>query len=503
MSNPIEIVGDVISDSKVKELLNSIDNISKSFDTLLKGVSDQAKEYDKSMDKIIKSTDELNKSVQDLDATTEKGAKEIVETNKAAKELSKTYTSLKGQVVELEGSQQKLIREQEEFNEKAKETIRVNKEREKLTQRLAKLNTEEAKDIAELKVQIQEKNKELRENAKATLGVVKQQSEFSKNQSRLTDLLEQNTGAFGAATQGAKTFGMQLKALAKNPIVLVITVIVGLLAALFEGFKKTAGGAQFLEQVSAALSAIWDTLFGQLGKLISGTISFREFLTGTGDAIRANAEAAIRYTQALRQLARFELATAQGIAAASKELAKLAAIRDNDAVSLERRRKAGIAFAEEQEKQAQRELDLAIQRRDILSDNITGLESEEELREKQKELSEAIVEVYRAEANQIEANAEARIQLALIELDIFEQELDLLLDIGDRQKTINEQRAAQTKDLREQKQLFEENTRIIEDSFQDQIKLFEELGGEFKSDLSSRPDIKFNSDGISICNLRV
>jgi hypothetical protein len=479
MANPVEIFGDVISGEGVKELLQTIEKISKSFDDLLKNVSDQSDQYAKSMEKIIKKTDELSKSVKSLDVNTEEGAKEIAESNKAAKDLSKTYNSLNSQMQELDSTQERLTQEQNEYNKKAEETIKVDKEREKLIKRLA--------------------NKELRENAKATLGVVKQQSEFSKNQSRLTQLLEQNTGALGGATNAAKAFGAQLKLLAKNPLVLILTTIVGLLGLVFEAFKKTVGGAETLEKVTESLSATWGTLISQIGKLVSGEIGIIDFFTKTGDAIRKNIEAAQRLVELRRLLANENADLTVEESKYAIAVADLQGIVSNNTIGLRKKLKASqelipvlndlaqIRFDRIQNDIAEATAELeklgiesiftqsAIDSFDLSEIRRQATLIGDDAVKQVNKISELIAAQTQLQVQNIQESNSALQEQSDIKLEIFESELDFLFDVSDRQKTVNEQRATQIKDLKEQKKLFEENELIIDSTYSAIIGKFEEL----------------------------
>ena len=65
----------------------------------------------------------------------------------------------------------------------------------------------------------------------------------------LKGALEKVPGPLGQVNQGVNTVSTSLKALAANPIVLVITLLVAALVALYKAFASTEAGAEKIEQI--------------------------------------------------------------------------------------------------------------------------------------------------------------------------------------------------------------------------------------------------------------
>ena len=89
------------------------------------------------------------------------------------------------------------------------------------------------------------------------------QAETGKNTLNVgnyADALKDLPGPLGRAGSGVKGLGNDLKALTKNPFVLVLSLLIGGLVALGNAFKSSEKGARLLEKGTAVLSA----LFGQL-----------------------------------------------------------------------------------------------------------------------------------------------------------------------------------------------------------------------------------------------
>ena len=438
-----------------------------------------SREYEKQSKKIVESLGDMRIATEKLDESTEEGRKEIDTMSKSVDTATEEYKDLNKSVVMLEGSIDGLTKEQEQYNKKLDETTKSQKELQKLQKKLTDLNREDAQEIAKVKVQIQERNKELRENAKETLGVIKTQSLFSKNQDRIAAALENTGPAFQTATQGAKGLLLGFRALLANPIGVILTAIVAALGFLFSAFTKTVGGAEGLERVLSALSTTFDTLVGRIGAFLNGEISFRELLFETGDAIEENVRAGDRLVRLRRELERGSARLALAEATLGKEISRLTAIRDADSKSLFERRKAAqqlqntledigqrrIALLREEQKQAL----LAVQRE---------VEGTEARREANNDFLRAKAAVIEAETQLEEERRENLEQLALIELDIFEQRLDLLIDIDNKRREINQKAFEDERTtLKERERLLFANADIVEQSFQKQIALFEQLNG--------------------------
>jgi hypothetical protein len=96
------------------------------------------------------------------------------------------------------------------------------------------------------------------------------EEELAKAQKGLADSSQQNVGAFskikgslselpgvaGAASKGVSGLSATFKALLANPVVLVITAIVGALTLLYKAFTATDSGAQKVQSVLDGLGAV-------------------------------------------------------------------------------------------------------------------------------------------------------------------------------------------------------------------------------------------------------
>ena len=102
---------------------------------------------------------------------------------------------------------------------------------------------------------------------------------FSTLKSKAQDLVPGLKGADGGVT----SFGAQLKILAANPIVLVLTGIVLALTFLYEAFAGSVEGGKQLKQVFAAIEAagtiLMDAVLGIGRAIIDVTVAVFKFLT--------------------------------------------------------------------------------------------------------------------------------------------------------------------------------------------------------------------------------
>ena len=99
-------------------------------------------------------------------------------------------------------------------------------------------------------------NKQL-DNTTKTLGTTAEQSKQTTSSfNTLKDRLGKLPAPLGAVNQGVNTVSTSLKALAANPIVLVVTLLVAALVALYKAFASTEAGAEKIEQIFSGLGAI-------------------------------------------------------------------------------------------------------------------------------------------------------------------------------------------------------------------------------------------------------
>lgn len=154
------------------------------------------------------------------------------------------------------------------------------------------------------------------------------EEELAKAQKQLNDEQEKQAGSFskikgaigalpgaaGAAGQGVLNLGKSFRALLANPVVLVITAIVGALTLLYKAFTSTADGADKMEQIFAGIGAAIDVIRDRVLKAASAIAKFfsgdfkgaltdaRAAVSGIGDEIAAEFQKAADATAKLQEV---------------------------------------------------------------------------------------------------------------------------------------------------------------------------------------------------------
>jgi chemotaxis protein histidine kinase CheA len=194
--------------------------------------------------------------------------------------------------------------------------------------------------------------------------------------------LDKIPGPLGSVNKGVETVSTSLKALAANPIVLVITLLVAALVALYKAFASTEAGAEKIEQIFSGLGAIVTVIRDRILALAGAVISFfkgdfksaieqtKAAVTGVGDAI---VNAYDRATEATRRLQEATDNYNRNIlvsrAELNKDLAKSKELISDETASYQDRKKAIEEVSAAQEAQAAKELAHFKELEDIAKDN--------------------------------------------------------------------------------------------------------------------------------------
>jgi hypothetical protein len=473
--NPI-LASDLLkNDGAIQKAIDQLLELDEVHDKTSKNIQERAKITVKNLTKVSGATMEQRDQIEEAAVETQKLTVAQKKLDDSRTETAKSLAALK--------------LEQQESNKLTKLQIKLNKAEEGSYDKLSaqySLN----------KIALNKMSDAQRKTTKSGQDLVKQTKDLSDEMKELQEATGKNTlsvgdyagqlgglvPSFQGAIQGAKGLVVQFWALVANPVGAIIAAIAATMALLFKAISNTAGGAAFLEKAMAALGVVFDTVLGRLGDFLTGQISFMDLLTKTDDAIEKNIKASNKLVDARRALARLTAESELAEANLGKEIAKLAVIRESDVVSLSKRQKAAKELAllevKEQEeivKRAKLNQDIAQQELDIARGK--G-KSSEEARKASTALTSAMAETARTEAQLIATRGESADKLGMIQLDIFEQELDLLLDIADRNKIINESRIkSDATTMAQKRELLNENIFMIEDNYDKQIKAFERLGG--------------------------
>lgn len=203
------------NDKELRDAIKLIEKFDKVYDKFIGGTKELKDKYVKNIRSIVKATESLSNAIKKINVSTQEGQSQLAKLSKTADIAAKQYETLKSKVNSLEKSIDKLEKEQKQYNERAKEAIKLSKEEERLTAKLASLDTTRAKEVAKLKIQIQERNKALKQAAKESLGLI---SIYQKESKRLIELRNKYKNAalqYGENSKEARRYLKELTALDK------------------------------------------------------------------------------------------------------------------------------------------------------------------------------------------------------------------------------------------------------------------------------------------------
>ncbi|MCW3107274.1 MAG: hypothetical protein JWQ09_1780 [Segetibacter sp.] len=260
----------------------------------------------------------------------------------------------------------------------------------------------------------------------------------------LKDKLTSMPGPLGQAGQGVNSLGSAFKALLANPVVLVLTAIVGVLALLYKAFTNTFAGGQKVEQVfsgiKAAATVVLDRVFAlgnALIKFFSGDYKgaaeqAKAAISGVGDEVAKTYKQVADLTKEAQALKKEQL---QNDLEGAERAKKLAILREqaNDAdVSPAKRKAALLELRKDAEQNSKDDIDLAAR----VTKNKIALLS---------------IGTDAAKKNQEEIN-----QLKIEQINIETQNADELRRIGKQVTSIDKQEQSERK-AQSQKSLDERN----------------------------------------------
>ncbi len=523
-----QIIVDIQVDSKeVNQAEKSIDRLTDSIEELSNRIS-TARKQNKEFKKQQKDLNELYK---DGKISSEKYEKEVDNLNKKIKVNNKVIAESS---VEL-GKQKrertaniKLINSEANSRDQLRQKIAI------LTKEYNELNleTKEGRDRSE---ELQKELKELNETI----------NEGSKASGRFTDNIGNYPDATKKASGGIGGLSDSFKALLANPVVLILSLIVAGLAALFGAFKKSENGAKLLEKASAGLNGLMMILTKVMNTLaVALTRAFedpKQAVKDLWEAIKKNlvnrVEGLIRLFKALINIdfsnlkksakevgsAFIQVATgldekqqkkiAEGFADMAKEAANLAKkmadlaasqramraqartlekdiavlsaeferlgeVAGDDTRNMQEMRQAAIDAGNAAVELAQKQEKLAQIRLNTISQEVAVRRSAgEDIQDLLDQQAQAEVALTETRSQSAIAQQKILIEQRKIERDIFEQNLDILLDIGDKIKT-EQEKAIQNESLslEKRKQLLEASKVALTANF-DEIKKEYELYG--------------------------
>lgn len=246
---------DIISDDAAEVFVKLAEDITRSTEA---------------MTKLIKTAQSLNKDLggaKDLDAFNKATKEAATATEKLSveqKEYEKVLKAIEVQKAKLAMAQSEEVKQLNELRKKTKEMsdavkvekdsiadlARQNKELTKQRNQLSTATEGGRAKIAAINKQIDENTAKIRANSTAT---EKQRMNIGNYKSALEGL----PGPLGNIASSASRMGKQLLVALGNPVVLAITAVVGAVVSLYKAFKSTDEGATFLEAKMKQLNTAW------------------------------------------------------------------------------------------------------------------------------------------------------------------------------------------------------------------------------------------------------
>ena len=301
-------------------------------------------------------------------------------------------------------------------------------------------------------------------------------------------------GPMGKVSQGVQGLGKMLKVLAANPIILAITILVGLVVGLFKAFTSTKEGAEKLDRVMAGVSAAMNVLRDKVLQLFSSWENFTKIFTldfwkDTAREINNEAQAAANLTGELQKLDDAQRGLNERRAKQNKELAESKGKITDESLSYKERQviledviKKEKKLLEEEIALEKKRLDAMVALADQSDSSAAELEKisqqriklynlEEQSANKTKEAETSLQGLRKAGEAEAKARYE-RAKKAKEDLFNFEQALDLELIFDERDReleAIDRQRTdriKQAKELTKDKKKLNELLLKIESDFQ-------------------------------------
>ena len=470
----------------------------------------------------IKALKELLGIVKELQEETKKMAKNKL--NEVAKIDASTIAGIK-----------KLMKEKEEAQKIEETSNELDKEQIKLKERLLKAQSEQGKETAKLRLEIQEQNKSNKEAAKTELGLLdtyaKESKRLNEMRKRVKNLLlekkeltkadkaliketqeldeklknvdktvgqtQRSVGDYAIATQRA---GDALKSMAKKALAAtgIALSLKGVLDGVVSSLKDNEEGSEKLRSGMAQLNAVMSVLkntgagfltdvFSSIVKMKDAGASGTEIFLELGDIILAASdnfdgfnEKVSKAAKAAKEAEDAQIALEKSSRQQRLEIAKLSAEIEKQNVIAGDNTRTFTEIEEAINKASQAEVDRAVLIRDIAKKELKIIQDKIDARGKdannlalENDKIEKQIELRDAEAELDVAKLERRKELNENTRDFFENELDFAIDAFDNQKTINERIIADDRvSLKEKEKIFNRTVELSDSSFNEQQKLF-------------------------------
>lgn len=469
-----------------------------------------------------------NKVIQRKDLVAPNAITSITdETKILVSELEKLLTTQKDI---LKGNAFKTSKDIKDYNKVVLESSATTKALVATRKKLLESQTAEAAELAKVKIQLQEKNKLLKEEAKEELKLI---SVYSKKSKRLRDLKNDYKDATLAGTKSRKELNKMRKAVIKldNELVDLDNSVndsfrnIGKYSQALDGAKKQlvklaaagtiAGGSigavkgsleaseegsedyrKITEAAGAALSVTANTAATaglEFFSFAKGIISGEKTWDSLGESFKKTTNAINGYTEAVTE----SVGSSNKATEATIRLEKANLKRNTQVAELTANIEYQNTLAgdttkgmDSVQKATEKSLEFEIQRSailqkiaqeelDIIQDQIDAKDKSANLLVLNQRKQEKEIELIGIKNDSRIFETEQNKVLAENERDRFEKGLDYALDLFDTQKTLNERGIAdETKTFDERVKLLDRTKVLADEAFAEQIRLAEKQTGE-------------------------
>lgn len=278
----------------------------------------------------------------------------------------------------------------------------------------------------------------------------------------LKDGLSKLPGPLSGVASGVGSVNTALKTLAANPIVLVITLLVAALVALYKAFASTEEGAEKIEQIMKGLGAVVTVIRDRILALAGAVISFfkgdfksaieqtKAAVNGVGDAIVSAYNRAADATRRLQE-AQDDLNRRINVnrAELNRDLAKSKELISDETASYKDRIKAVNEVEAAQKKQAADELANA---KELLAIKQEQADLDKNSSDAADELAQAKIALANAEQQAAADERAINRQRTAIEREENQKRTESAKGAAEKRNQIADDEAAHLKMLREQQQ---------------------------------------------------
>lgn len=265
--------------SQVLEAIELIEQLDSVYTGLGDNLSAKFEKLKQNESKLVEIARSLKQSIENSNDVLKKNNTTILKNEEVTEALLKTQKDVKNEIKEVSEQIKKNTDEQDKFKKSKENLTKLQQDEIKLTEKLNELNSEQAIENAKLRVQIQEKNKAVKEAAKESLDLV---SAYQRESRRLNDLRKQYKDAallYGENSEAAEK--LRLEAIELDEVLKRIDKNVGQgqrSVGLYAEALEEAGisGASFTEamkDLSDSLNDVGDkleTVGGSVGGVIGG-----------------------------------------------------------------------------------------------------------------------------------------------------------------------------------------------------------------------------------------